>query len=368
MIRVALRQFRTEAIAGFGLLAAFAIVLAVTGPHLAHVYDDFETTCKTARDCTTAPNPVLNVDKSLQSALPFIVAIAPALVGLFFGAPLIARELETGTFRLAWTQSVTRRRWLTVKLGVVGIAAIAIGGVLTWLANWWASPLDAVNQNRFGVADFSFHGIAPIGYAAFAFALGVTAGVLIRQTIAAMAVTGAGFAAARFAVTYWVRPNLASPVLKDLPLSAGSGIGFVIGGSNGTTMVLNGSIHSGVAAPGVGEVVLTPPRVNVPNGWVYSTAAVDKAGHAPTDHELFQACPVLKQVSEQLAAGRTPAGPSTAQVHACAAKLSTTFHTVLTYQPASRFWPFQWAEMGIFLAAALVLCGLTFWWLRRQYA
>jgi hypothetical protein len=303
---------------------------------------------------------VLNSDKALHGALPFIVAIVPALVGLFFGAPLIARELETGTFRLVWTQSVTRKRWLAAKLGLVGIVAMAIGGLLTWMADWWASPLDAMNQDRFGVASFSFHGIAPIGYAAFAFALGVTAGVVLRRTVPAMAVTVAGFAAARVAVTYWVRPNLASPVHESLPLSAGSGPGFLYGGSQGT-MNFNAYIQSGVPTPGVGQVVLTAPQVNVPNGWVYSTTAVDKAGHAPTSHYLFQACPVLKQWSK-------PQLPSTAQLQACITRLSSTLHTVVTYQPGSRFWPFQWAEMGIFLAGALALCGLTYWWLRRQYA
>jgi hypothetical protein len=237
---------------------------------------------------------------------------------------------------------------------------MAIGGLLTWMADWWASPLDAMNQDRFGVASFSFHGIAPIGYAAFAFALGVTAGVVLRRTVPAMAVTVAGFAAARVAVTYWVRPNLASPVHESLPLSAGSGPGFLYGGSQGT-MNFNGYIQSGVPTPGVGQVVLTAPQVNVPNGWVYSTTAVDKAGHAPTSHYLFQACPVLKQFSK-------PQWPSAAQLQACITRLPSTFHTVLAYQPASRFWPFQWAEMGIFLAGALALCGLTYWWLRRQYA
>jgi hypothetical protein len=88
---------------------------------------------------------------------------------------------------------------------------------------------------------------------------------------------------------------------------------------------------------------------------VYSTSAVDKAGQAPTSHYLFQACPVLKQLSKP-------------PFQACITRLSSTLHTVVTYQPGSRFWPFQWAEMGIFLAGALALCGLTYWWLRRQYA
>ena len=360
MIRVALRQFRTEGIVGFGLLVVFAIVLAITGPHLAHVYDAFESSCKVARDCATAPNPVLNLDKPLRGALPFVVAIAPALVGLFFGSPLIARELETGTFRLAWTQSVTRRRWLAVKLGLVGIASMAIGGLLTWMADWWASPLDAVNQDRFGVANFSFHGIAPIGYAAFAFALGATAGVLFRKTVPAMALTAAGFAAARVAVTYWVRPHFASPVRESLSLSTGSGPGILFVDGQGT-MNFNAYIQSGVPTPAVGQVALTAPHVSVPNGWVYSTTVVDKAGHAPTSHYLFRACPVLKQLSK-------PQLPSAAQLQACLTRLTSTFHTVLAYQPANRFWPFQWAEMGLFLVAALALCGFTHLWLRRRYA
>jgi len=179
-----------------------------------------------------------------------------------------------------------------------------------------------------------------------------------------MGATLVGFAAARLAVTYWARPNLASPAKESLPLSAGSGPGFGFGASNGAT------------------VVLTPPQVNVPNGWVYSTAVLDKAGHAPTSQELLRACPVLDQVSKKLAAGggapsaverfggrpnAVPA-PGPGQFQGCINKLSATFHTVVTYQPASRFWPFQWAEMGIFLAAALALCGVAYWWLRRQYA
>jgi len=101
--------------------------------------------------------------------------------------------------------------------------------------------------------------------------------------------------------------------------------------------------------------------VSVPNGWVYSTTAVDKAGHAPTSHYLFQACPVLKQLSK-------PQLPSAGQLQACLTRLTSTFHTVLAYQPANRFWPFQWAEMGLFLVAALALCGFTHLWLRRRYA
>jgi hypothetical protein len=38
----------------------------------------------------------------------------------------------------------------------------------------------------------------------------------------------------------------------------------------------------------------------------------------------------------------------------------------ITYQPASRYWPLQWLETGIFLALALVLAGCCFWRLGRR--
>jgi hypothetical protein len=352
VIRLALRQFRTEAIVAFAVLVTLAVVLAVTGAHLVSVSDAFKSTCNVAHDCTTALNPVVGVDVPLQHALEFIGIIAPALVGLFLGAPLIAREFETGTFRLAWTQTVTRKRWLAVKLGVVGLAAMAFGGLVTWMANWWASPLDAVNQNRFSVAQFDYHGVAPIGYAAFAFALGATAGVLLRRTVPAMAATLAGFAVARIAVTEWVRPNFAPPAHESLPLPVATfgGWGFIGEPPN---------------------LAIEPLSETVPNGWVYSSEAVNKAGHAPTCQYLIHVCPILGQNAPQT----TPSGPKTtapasqvAPLNACVDKLSATLHTLVTYQPGSRFWPFQWAEMGFFLAAALALFGLTYWWLRRQYS
>src|SRR5581483_9122884 len=97
----------------------------------------------------------------------------------------------------AWTQSVTQRHWLVVKLGLVGLAGMAIGGLVTWMYNWWASPLDAATKDIFTPVNFGYHGVAPIGYAAFAFALGATAGVLLRRTVPAMGATLAGFVAAR---------------------------------------------------------------------------------------------------------------------------------------------------------------------------
>ena len=145
---------------------------------------------------------------------------------MFWGAPLVARELESGTYRLAWTQSVTRRRWLSVRVALVGVAALAVAGLASWLVSWWFAPLDAVNMNRFDPSVFTARGIVAIGYAGFAFALGVAAGALTRRTLPAMAATLLGFIAARIAFTVWVRPHLLATRHVLLSLTQGKGVGF----------------------------------------------------------------------------------------------------------------------------------------------
>ena len=317
-----------------------AIVIISTGVHLAQVNDAFLASCAATGDCSPSANPIFQDDFSLHVFLPLIVLVTPAVIGLFLGAPLVASELETGTFRLAWTQSVTRRRWLAVKLGLVGLLAVAIGGLETWMVDWWQGPFDAANQNQFDPLNFGFHGVAPIGYTAFAFALGVTAGVLLQRTVAAMGVTLAGFVVARFAVTTWIRPILAAPLQESLSFST----------------------RRPVISPQGSTFSLIPPLVHLPNAWVYTTAVVDNSGRALTSQGLQQACPSLGQVLT------APPGTPPTAVHECIDSLAATFHTLVTYQPADRFWPFQWAELGIFLAAGLALCAVAYWWLRRQSA
>ena len=164
-------------------LVVVAAVVVVTGSNLVHIYDSYISSCTAAHNCGSSPNPVGAADKTIQIVLAAIMLGAPALIGMFWGAPLIARELETGSYRLGWTQSATRRRWLAVKLVVVGLASVATVGLMSLMVTWWYSPLERANQDQFEVAIFGLRGLAPVGYAAFAFALGVTAGVLLRRTL-----------------------------------------------------------------------------------------------------------------------------------------------------------------------------------------
>ena len=349
MIRLALRQFRLQGAIVVGLLAALAVTVLVTGKQLHDLYRTTVASCGSLHDCSTATTAFLRSDHFLQASLPPVVLVAPALIGVFFGAPLVAREIETGTFRLVWTQSVSRLRWLCTRLALVGLVAMAAAGILSLLVTWWFAPIDRLNLNRLSPAMFGVRGITPVGYAAFGFALGVALGVLIRRTIPAMALTLVGFLGARLAATYWVRPVLSSPRRIVTPLtmaganpnSGGSGTGppgsWVLSSQtiagNGRIVGENGGIGQNGAL-----------GLHISNGGAVSIPAV---GSCPGVH---------------LPGGREGTAGTFAQAfNACARHLH--LRDILTYQPASRYWPFQWYETAIFVALALVLVGACIWWL-----
>lgn len=186
MIWLTWRQFRAPALAAALSLAAVAVVLAAVHPTGSEYFDRHAI---------------------LKFLSTFLIAL-PVLLGMFWGAPLVAGELEAGTHRLAWTQSVTRARWLTVKLGLVGVSAAAASGLLSLMLGAWSSG--AMNQGRFGTGMFAERGIAPIGYTIFGLAAGVFAGLVIRRTVPAMVATLVGFIVARAVVQFLVRPHFAT--------------------------------------------------------------------------------------------------------------------------------------------------------------
>src|ERR1700689_1191061 len=151
MIRLTWLQFRVQALAGAIALAVVGIVLAITGPSLHQLYST-ALDCHANGDCATATAAFLGKDHTLQIIINVLVEVAPALVGLFWGAPLVAREFETGTFRLAWTQT-TRTRWIAIKLAAIGLAGIALTGILSLIVTWWSSPLDAAAMTPYSSFD-----------------------------------------------------------------------------------------------------------------------------------------------------------------------------------------------------------------------
>lgn len=156
------------------------------------------------------PNACLREFAFLVSASPVLPALSslPLLVGAFIGAPLVARELEQGTYLLAWTQGVPRRRWLLAKLGLLlGLSCLGFAA-LAGLMAWWSAPVDPVVGPWL---TFDVGGLVPFAYAFFALALGVAAGAIVRHTVGAMFATGAIFVAVRLAVAQ-LRPHFLPPL------------------------------------------------------------------------------------------------------------------------------------------------------------
>ncbi|HEX3958650.1 MAG TPA: hypothetical protein VHZ03_18815 [Trebonia sp.] len=291
-------------------------------------------------------------DSTLRPWLSVLVVVVPCILGVFWGAPLVAGELESGSFRLAWTQDVSRVRWLTTRLAVSGLAAMAVAGLASWLVTWWARPFDQEGMNQFG--SFDSRDMVPVGYAAFAFALGMVLGTLVRKTVPAMAATLLAFTAARLAFRLLARPRLLPPVTRALALNPAT-TGY---GSSGFLPLMPAS-------------TLQPAAPDLPNAWITSIAIVNGKGNGLTASELASTCPGIGDRAASGAPGaggsghmQAPQGVVTA-MQECVSRIAATYHEAVTYQPASRYWPLQWYELCVFLAAALLLAGACAWRVRR---
>jgi hypothetical protein len=341
MIWLTWRQFRAAATMMAATLAALAAILALTGPGLAHDYTAGIAACTTqSGGCSDFVQQFFRDHQGSFLAVSAVVLVLPALIGLFWGAPLITRELEAGTHRLVWNQSVTRTRWLAVKLALTGLAAMTAAGLGSLAVTWWSSPIDktAANFPKMGPLLFDTRAIAPIAYAAFAFALGVTVGMLVRRTLPAMAITLAVFVAVQFAMPLLVRPHLAPPTRSTVQITESNREVFSFGP--------DGRLRVRAKAADTGA-------------WVLSSHTMDASGHAV---DTIPPSPSLSPSSGPCALSQPQQGLS-----ACLAEVTRLgYRQQVTYQPSSRFWPFQWYETGIYTTLTLGLTGFCFWRIRHR--
>jgi len=311
------RQYRLQFYLGAALLAAFAVLIVITGVQVANQYHAAQAACAAGHGCGNLGGLFLG-----SHAVGFLVIStlgAPVLVGLFWGAPLVAAESEAGTTHFAWMQSVTRRRWLAVKVGWMLLAAAVWGGVISALVTWWEGPNNALQLDAFDPGRFDIMGIVPVAYSVFALALGIAAGALLRRVLPAMAVTLAGFIAVRAVIALWVRHHYLSPVTVYYNVTRG----FTPTGSYWT-------LASGVLFPN-GQPIDQNTTGNVLDG-------------IPVNY--------LPASCNQTQRGSFTPPPSC--THALA-----QFRGFLTYQPADRYWTFQGIESGIFLVLAAALIAVT---------
>ncbi|GAA1592035.1 transporter [Kribbella sancticallisti] len=348
MIWLTWRQFRLQALVVVGAVAVLAVLLAVTGPGLA---DDYQ------RYSTDFLNQLRfdRINEYLYIAGQIVVYAAPPVIGAFWGAPLIARELEAGTHRLVWNQSISRTRWLVTKLAVTGLGAMAVTGLLSLAVSWWADPIDDAigagqtsgiyNVPRLLPPVFGARGVVPIGYAAFAFALGVAVGLVVRRSVVAIAITLAAVIAVEIISPMFLRPHLMTPVQTHVVVTTDNMRGLQLSGPEENPEVMRVEAQ----LPGEGN-------------WKLSEVTVNSAGQA-------------QKTLPSWVADCGPGGPNaTAEETRVRPPFSTCFQRLadegyrqkISYHPADRFWALQWRETGLFLALGLLITGFCFWRIRRD--
>jgi hypothetical protein len=221
----------------------------------------------------------------------------PALA-LLIGVPLLAREFEHGTFRLAWTQGISRRRWLVSKTALLSLCLAAAVGVVAALAMWWRQPFDQFS-GRMNPGQFDVEGTVVPAYTLYALAVGLLAAVVLRRTLPATFVAVGAFVLTRIGVEKLLRPHYLPPLHR------------VAGGST-------------LAAHA--------------RDWIFADTVVDGGGRAITT------------AREDLAVVHAQHAGIDAQQYLA----SLGWRRLITFQPDSRFWTFQGIETGIFLVLAAV--------------
>ena len=232
--------------------------------------------------------------------------LIPGLIGVLLAAPFIL-DLEHGTYRLAWTQSITRGRWLLGKLGLPVVAAVLAAGALILLFTWWRAPNVHIN-GRLDTGNYDTTGTVVVGYTLFALALALALGAIWRRAAASLTVAFVGYFAVRILVDYALRDHLVAPLKATYK------------GAQQPSFLYNAHVIS-----------------------------IERHHQRPTDHDS--------------GGGGFLGG----HVQVAAPGISkAVFHVV--YQPESHFWPLQLTETGLFVGLAAILILFAAWWTKERTA
>lgn len=298
------RQHRAQWLAATLVLAALAVPVWITGRHLA----DALQTCQADNSCGAVD---LFRNYNVIADIVSITVLIPLLVGVFWGCTIVGKELENGTAALAWTQTTTRRAWLRGKLLALFGVTLLGSSALAALVTWWSNAHNVLVESRFGGLEFDLQGLAPVGYSLFSAALGLAAGIIWRRVLPAMATTVAAFVGVRMLVELAWRPHFMAPVTRVTGLDA--------------------------------------PTIHSNGGWYFGEDAL-LHGHVVTGAiRLPEAC--AKAVTRQSSSE-------------CLGRLGYQLRE--TYQPANRYWTFQWIEFGIFVGLTIALMVAALLVLRRR--
>jgi hypothetical protein len=312
------RQHRAAVAGCLALLGGFGVLMLVNGLAVRSAYDRLGLdSCGSlnAPSCSAALNLFERQYQGWAVFLPRVLAFAPGLLGTFVGAPLIARELESGTFRFAWTQGRGRVPWAVAKLAILAAVLTMLALGFSLLFTWWYRPWEPLLGRMGSGQAYETSGVVFAARTLFAFALGALLGTLIRRTVPAMAATAALWTGVVWSSVLWLRPLIQAPLVVP----------------TGSTLITS-------------------------KGWTVSSWVQDPAGH----HYGVKSAELVSLFRQARADGVT-------SDHAFGAWLTRHGYTQWSsYQPGTRFWHFQAIEASAYGILAVLLMAATVWWLYRR--
>jgi uncharacterized protein YneF (UPF0154 family) len=331
MAWVTWRQHRFALGGVAALLGALALYLWMTGLQVHHAYAA-ATACHPASSYV-CQNQVINFDTAYGPTtytIATLLHVVPALIGAFVGAPVLARELETGTFRYAWTLGVGRRRWTLAKLMPLAIIVAAVTALFSLVFSWYYQPFFADGSNiPLDPRLFDLHGVTFAAWTLAACAIGALMGLLIRRVVPAIAATLAAIAGLLFVARLYLQQHYMAPLIAKNPFNPPVSAWIINrwwtrGGTTISQSTMNQIMNTMFRR--IMPAIL-PKNVNDNNVKFYKGAANSQVLNYLTHHGYTQ---------------------------------------WTSYQPGSRFWPFQWIEGGWLLALSVLLITATVWLVGRR--
>jgi hypothetical protein len=333
MIGVTWLQHRATLVSALLVYVGVGAAMAVQGVRVHGSYRQLLAAgCGSARPAGDCPRllDAMGAATGGLSAANAALLVLPVLLGVFVGAPLLARELESGTFRFAWTQGVGRRRWLLGKLAVLGGAAVLLSAALGGLAMWYAQPMQAAGlSSRWQSGPFNDSAVTLSAWTLCALAAGTLIGLLVGRTVGAMGLVAAVLGAVVAVNLLWLHSALLGVGARSTP-SAPSGTGL------GT---LNTAADRAAGPPLAGAWLL--------RGWY-----IGPDGRRLSGSEVSS----LWDDITQAGAGKHP-GSWLAEHR---------YVYWVSYQPADRYWQLQLAQAAIVLGVGAVLVLATVRLARRR--
>jgi hypothetical protein len=336
MARATWRQHRAALIILLAVSAALALATVAGELAIRALYARYVAGCvvppASDANCGNVANTFAASTNGF-TALVIALHVLPIVIGVFVGAPLISRELESGTFRFTWTQEIGRTRYVLTTIALLAVAAAAVTCALGALLGWYAHPFEVVgDESRWQAGLFDTTALMLPAWTLFALGAGTLLGTLTGRIVTAMAATAAAAGGFLIAAFWSLDRHLLS--LGALVTRATAGAGVFVG-------PLNTSSDSGFRPAGSWLV----------RGWITG----------PGGHEL--GATAADGVQNRMYAAMANAGKK-----ADPAAWLSAHHYVqwLSYQPAGRFWYFQGIAAAALVALAIGFALTAVWLIRRR--